>query len=172
MKIPTLNQLHLLHRLSFRLTLRLIMLFMSKLARTTHVILVAASLMLCSQSILAAETSDAELVVVLNTQEAPTLTKQQIRHVFMGGRLSRKYKAINLPSGHPLRIKFNTKIIGLTESRIQSYWAQMKFTGRSKPPMEVNSTEELLNQLLETEGAMAYIPASVQVPEGLTVIYP
>lgn len=116
--------------------------------------------------------ADNELLVVMNIAEAPTLTKQQIRHVFMGGRLSRKYKAINLPSGHPLRIKFNTKIIGLTESRIQSYWAQMKFTGRSKPPIEVNSTEELLSRLVATEGSMAYLPAGLTLPQGLTVIYP
>ncbi|MGH1470580.1 MAG: hypothetical protein ACRBCS_05265 [Cellvibrionaceae bacterium] len=113
-----------------------------------------------------------ELLVVMNITNAPTLTKQQIRHVFMGGRLSRKYKAINLPSGHPLRIKFNTKIIGLTESRIQSYWAQMKFTGRSEPPIEASNTEELLSQLVATEGAMAYLPAGLELPQGLTIIYP
>lgn len=117
--------------------------------------------------------STAGLIVVINNAEnQQTFTKQQIRHIFMGGALSRKFVAVNLPSGHPLRIQFNTKVIGLTESRIQSYWAQMKFTGRSKPPKEVETTEELLAYLIANKSAMAYLPLDTKLPPELTVIYP
>lgn len=119
------------------------------------------------------EFSNTGLIVVINKGEnQQTFTKQQIRHIFMGGALSRKFAAINLPSGHPLRIQFNTRIIGLTESRIQSYWAQMKFTGRSKPPTEVETTEELLAYLLANKSAIAYLPLGTILPPELAIIYP
>lgn len=116
------------------------------------------------------------LVVVIhvtnNAKEAPTLTKQQIRHIFMGGRLSRKYKAINWPIDHQLRMVFNTSMIGLTKSRIQSYWAQMRFSGRSKPPLEADSLEEILAFLIETENSVSYLPAGTKIPGQLKIVYP
>jgi len=112
-------------------------------------------------------------VVVINAgNKKPVFSKQQIRHIFMGGALSRVYTAINLPSGHPLRVQFNTKVIGLTESRIQSYWAQMKFTGRSAPPEEVANTAAIMELLLRREGTVAYMPDDISLPGELTVIYP
>ncbi|MFA3792994.1 hypothetical protein AB6T38_17945 [Aliiglaciecola sp. SL4] len=120
-----------------------------------------------------AEEYKSDFIVVINSQDKDQdLSKQQIRNIFMGGALSNKYKAINLPSGNQLRIEFNTKIVGLTESRIQAYWAQMKFTGRSKPPMELNSPQETLKYLEKTEGAIAYLPPDILIPDNLTVIYP
>ncbi|WP_342805023.1 hypothetical protein [Alteromonas sp. M12] len=120
-----------------------------------------------------AEDKDSDFIVVLNPlDEQQILSKQQIRHIFMGGALSHKYKAVNLPSGNQLRVEFNTKIVGLTESRIQAYWAQMKFTGRSKPPIELNSTQETLKFLAETEGAIAYLPSDLEIPNNLSIIYP
>jgi hypothetical protein len=84
--------------------------------------------------------------------------------------MSRHFKAVNLPAGNPLRIDFNTKLVGLTESRIQAYWAQMRFTGRSKPPVEFRSTKEIIAYLLKEENAVAYLPADTKIPDELTVV--
>ncbi|XQF92834.1 hypothetical protein ACOBV9_00215 [Pseudoalteromonas espejiana] len=91
-----------------------------------------------------------KMIIVVNTANKNlALSNQQIRHIYMGGAMSRQFKAVNLPAGNPLRIDFNTKMVGLTESRIQAYWAQMKFTGRSKPPIEFSSTKEIITYLLK-----------------------
>lgn len=127
----------------------------------------------CSSSFAEENSQDVTFMVVMNSAKADRhVSKQHIRQIFMGGTLSRKYQAFNLPVGHQVRIQFNTKIIGLTESRIQSYWAQMKFTGRSEPPIEVDSIEGLLQLVLQTEGAVAYLPVNTEIPNSLTVIYP
>jgi len=110
------------------------------------------------------------IIVVNTTDKTLTFSKQQIRHIYMGGAMSRQFKAINLPAGNRLRIDFNTKMVGLTESRIQAYWAQMKFTGRSKPPIELNSIKEVIDYLTTVENAVAYLPSGIKIPDELTVV--
>jgi hypothetical protein len=111
------------------------------------------------------------IVVVVNTSDKTLeLSKQQIRHIYMGGALSRQFEPINLSVGNPLRVDFNTRVVGLTESRIQAYWAQMKFTGRSKPPIEVSTIDELLEYVQHVDNAIAYLPAGIEIPKNLTVV--
>tara|TARA_R110001592_G_scaffold54588_3_gene166877 strand:+ start:1979 stop:2398 length:420 start_codon:yes stop_codon:yes gene_type:complete len=95
---------------------------------------------------------------------------QQIRNLFMGGVLSYDLRAIALPTGSQTRVLFNTKVVGLTESRIQSYWAQMRFSGRKKQPMELANEALVIEYLQSHPGTIAYLPAEMELPVGLTVI--
>ena len=110
--------------------------------------------------------------VVANTAgEQIKLNKQEVRNLFMGGVLTHNLRAIVLPPKHEVRVLFNTKVIGLTESRIQSYWAQMRFSGKKKPPKEVSDEQNIIFYLLNNEGAIGYLPADFVIPEELTVVY-
>ncbi len=112
------------------------------------------------------------ITVVANTQDRSILlNRQEVRNLFMGGAQHYGLNAIALPPENQTRILFNTKVIGLTESRIQSYWAQMRFTGRKKAPKELNSERVMLEFLKNNEGAVGYLPESVPLPEELTIIY-
>ena len=70
-----------------------------------------------------------------------------------------------------LRSIFNAKIITLPESRIQSYWAQMRFSGRMTPPKEYGTLEAMLAYIANNKGAVGYIPAETELLDHLTVIY-
>lgn len=110
--------------------------------------------------------------VVANVQDSSIqLSRQQVRNLFMGGKLPYDLTAISLPPNSHTRVLFNTKVVGLTESRIQSYWAQMRFTGRKKPPTELSSELLVLEYLQTHPGTVAYLPADVQVPAGLTILF-
>jgi hypothetical protein len=139
-----------------------------------HIILLCIftwSLLFISVQAYADNSHTIKVIIVVNTANKNlALSKQQIRHIYMGGAMSRQFKAVNLPAGNPLRIDFNTKLVGLTESRIQAYWAQMRFTGRSKPPVEFSSTKEIIAYLLKEENAVAYLPADTKIPDELTVV--
>lgn len=139
-----------------------------------HIILLCIftwSLLFISVQAYADNSHTRKVIIVVNTANKNlALSKQQIRHIYMGGAMSRQFKAVNLPAGNPLRIDFNTKLVGLTESRIQAYWAQMRFTGRSKPPVEFSSTKEIIAYLLKEENAVAYLPADTKIPDELTVV--
>jgi ABC-type phosphate transport system substrate-binding protein len=111
------------------------------------------------------------VVVVANTENAEIkLSLQEIRNLFMGGVLSYDLRAIALPSGSQTRILFNTKVVGLTESRIESYWAQMRFSGRKKQPIELASEALVVEYLQSNPGSIAYLPAEMKIPDGLTVV--
>ena len=59
----------------------------------------------------------------------------------------------------------------MAESRIQSYWAQMKFTGRLTPPEEVRNEREMLAYLTHNKGSIGYLTADTELPEDLVVLF-
>lgn len=112
------------------------------------------------------------VVVVANLPDKSiNLSKQEVRNLFMGGALNYDLNAVALPPRNQTRVLFNTKVVGLTESRIQSYWAQMRFSGRKKPPQELENEASILNYLVENLGAVGYLPADAEIPMELTIIY-
>lgn len=113
-----------------------------------------------------------EQIVVVAHLRTPlsSLEKHEIRNLFMGGVLDNLSPVTYVP-GVKERLIFNTRILGLTESRIQSYWAQMRFSGRNHPPVEVKTIDEMLDYLLQHEGSVGYLPADKALPPPLTVIY-
>ncbi len=111
------------------------------------------------------------IVLVANIDQPMALNREQVRNLYMGGKVSVALKPVALSSKHRNRVVFNTKVIGLTESRIHSYWAQMRFTGRGKPPQEFDEIESLISHLQETPGAVGYLPAGITLPAELVVLY-
>lgn len=118
----------------------------------------------------AARAQTERVLVVANTDDSDLkLTRLEVRNLFMGGDSS--LNAIALTPDNLTRVLFNTKVIGLTESRIQAYWAQMRFSGRKRPPMEFRSEAEALKYVLANEGTVAYFPQDMLIPEGLAILY-
>lgn len=111
------------------------------------------------------------IIVVANTQgKSISLSPQQVRHLFMGVSIPYDFKAIALPPENQTRVLFNTKVVGLTESRIQSYWAQMRFTGRKIAPKEADNESALLDYLKKNEMSVGYLPSSADIPNELTIL--
>ena len=116
--------------------------------------------------------SSDSIVVVANTQDASIKpTRQEIRNLFMGSVLSYDLTAIALPPNNQTRVLFNTKVVGLTESRIQSYWAQMRFSGRKKQPTELTSETLIIKYLQAHPGTVSYVSADAEIPSGLTILF-
>tara|TARA_R110001592_G_scaffold82399_2_gene244008 strand:+ start:1618 stop:2043 length:426 start_codon:yes stop_codon:yes gene_type:complete len=112
------------------------------------------------------------IIVVANTADKSIkLNRQQVRNLFMGGAVPYELEAISLPSDNQTRVLFNTKVVGLTESRIQSYWAQMRFTGRKRAPKEIDDESSVLEYIENNVGAVGYLPKGTSIPDNLTVIY-
>ena len=126
---------------------------------------------LCWASLGHANLSEASVKIVANVEEDIQLSKQQVRNLFLGGKLDENLIAVELPPANDTRILFNTKVVGLTEARIQSYWAQMRFSGRRKPPQQFASQELAIDYVLQNKRAVAYLPEDEPVPDGLRVIF-
>ncbi|MGS2719595.1 hypothetical protein [Paraglaciecola aestuariivivens] len=112
------------------------------------------------------------IIVVANTELANVkIEKRQLRDVFMKNNTQFKLVPLTLSPANNARLIFNTKVVGLTESRIQSYWAQMRFGGKKQPPLEFETVDSLLAYLKSHKNTVAYLPDNIEVPENLTIIY-
>ncbi len=119
----------------------------------------------------AAFASERIVIVTHSDNTGMRLSREQIRNLFMGASVGRDLQPVALPPGNRTRSLFNIKIVGLSDSRVQSYWAQMKFTGRRPPPQIVNSEKAMVQYLLDTPGSIGYLTADTDLPEDLIVIY-
>ena len=112
------------------------------------------------------------VLVVANTAERDLkLTRIEVRNLFMGEASNLALDAIALPPDNLTRVLFNTKVMGLAESRIQAYWAQMRFSGRKRPPREFEDEAAALRYVLANEGAVGYFSQDTPLPAGLVVLY-
>ena len=135
--------------------------------------LLLAVLLACTAQIQTrGQTHTERVLVVANTAERDLkLTRLEVRNLFMGEASNLALNAIVLTPDNLTRVLFNTKVIGLTEAHIQAYWAQMRFSGRKRPPREFPSEAEALQYVLANEGAVGYFSQDTLLPEGLVILY-
>ena len=136
---------------------------MSKLAFAIFII----SFMFCA----VAQGRERVVVVAHLANQSVSLSRGEIRNIFMGGVSESNLAPVEIASGSHVRVIFNTHVIGLPESRIKSYWAQMKFSGRNKPPVSVGNIDEMISYLIENEASIGYLPEGVELPESLTILF-
>jgi hypothetical protein len=128
---------------------------------------IASGILLYASPILAQE----PIMVVANYPDQElNLSTSAIRNLFMGSPLDLDLTPVNLPAGNIHRVQFNTRVIGLTEARIQSYWAQMRFSGRKQAPIELMNEEEVVHFVSSNYGAVAYLPESTILPNNLQIL--
>ena len=115
--------------------------------------------------------NNSKVFVIKNSQNSTKkITKSQLRNIFLG-RNTLTFEPVIPPQETLSRIIFNMKIIGLNESRIQSFYAQMRFSGRARPPKEFATTEKLLEYVANTINAISYVPSDSQLPHNVEIIY-
>ena len=115
--------------------------------------------------------ADRVLVVANVADRSLQLSQREVRSLFMGRASDAGLNVIFLAPDNLTRILFNTKVMGLAESRIQAYWAQMRFSGRKRPPREFEDEAEALKYVLANEGAVGYFSQDTPLPEGLVILY-
>ncbi|WP_372770433.1 hypothetical protein [Pseudoalteromonas sp.] len=121
--------------------------------------------------------ANADVVIVSHiVNQHVNLTKQQVRQVYLGKSVNLANNLISQPVSlgkeHQIRRIFNAKVLGLTEARVQSYWAHMRFSGRSLAPKEVEDVMELFEYLQKNQDAIGYVPKETELPSDIVVIYP
>lgn len=67
---------------------------------------------------------------------------------------------IDLSARFPARDRFTQDVIRKTPSQLKSYWNQRIFSGKGTPPPEADSTTDLIDYVVETPGAIGYLPAN------------
>jgi len=118
--------------------------------------------------------SERILVVVNQTNTTDSMTRSEVIDIFMG-----RYNAF--PSGEaavPIELKgdgetkeiFYKQLVGMSLSRINTYWSRLRFSGRKRGSVQFQSQNELVDYVTSDPSAISYIAPS-ELRDGMKVVY-
>ena len=110
-----------------------------------------------------------DLVVITNAESGvKTLTEHEAINIFMGRqkRLPNGQLLFPVePVGDPeLRARFYDELVHASMAQIRSYWARMWFSGQGQPPLQAESSKEVIAMVRANKGAIGFVPRSELVP--------
>lgn len=106
--------------------------------------------------------AEADVIAVVSAKDPVCmLSKRQLADLFLGkmARLPNGTIAVPIdqPDGSMERREFYNRFAGRTEAQIRAYWASMVFTGRGRPPQEVQDDAEMKTLIANDPHAIGYI---------------
>lgn len=113
----------------------------------------------------------AQGVAVIANPASPTLTKDDIKSLYLGFRTT-------LPDGSPAKVlvlkgdgvkdRFMREVLGIAYRDFRAHWLSKALSGEGAPPRELTA-EEIIDIVKREKGAIGFIPAE-KVPEGVKVL--
>ncbi len=106
----------------------------------------------------------AEVSVVVNTGNGSSVSDKEISRLFLGK--LKKFSGgesatpINSKTGTSARTKFESKVLKKSASQIKAYWSKRVFSGKGKPPKEVENDAAVLAFVASNAGAIGYIDSA------------
>ena len=137
-------------------------------------------LLLISIATLPALAADNQAIYVIVNQDSALseLDQKQVMSIFLG-------RARNFPNGQMakpfdhemgsrIREVFFESLTGKQISDIDAYWARLSYSGRAFPPKNLNSFQEILEEVRQNKHAISYVKG--RSPEelselGVLVVY-
>ena len=103
-----------------------------------------------------------DIVVVINPNSGvEQLSRNDVINIFLGSfrQLPSGIMAlpIDLPPLHPDRAEFYRLLVGKNSAEINTYWARLIFSGKTRPPIQVEQFEEAIALLQNVVGAITYM---------------
>ena len=120
------------------------------------------------------EGSAGEILIIANPSvPANVLDQQEIQKIFLG-KIAKwsndDMVTIVVSKEEQVHKRFLNEYVKRSANQFQMVWRQNLFTGKGKIPVQVNSMDELVEYVANTEGAIGYISSTESVPEQVKVI--
>lgn len=99
-------------------------------------------------------------VVVVGHPSVRKLDLQTVQRIYTGKVVEvggQPVLPINAPPGQSLRQRFLNDYLQQNEDTYVAYWTVRRYVGKGAPPRELSPVSEVLNQVANTPGAIAYI---------------
>lgn len=105
--------------------------------------------------------SFADVAVIVNADNANSLTESQVRSIFLSKTKAfpdgKEAKVYSLKDEETTNDLFNSKVLKKSQSSLNSYWARMLFSSKGFPPYEIAGNETMLQQVANNKAAIGYI---------------
>jgi hypothetical protein len=117
----------------------------------------------------------ADLVLVVNKNNPTSiLSRSQVIDLYMGKYVAfpngTKAVPVDITDDLETRTKFYDSLVGMPLARVNAYWSKVKFSGRARPPTQQKDEKAILDFVIQTEDAIAYIHES-SVTADVKVVY-
>lgn len=104
----------------------------------------------------------ADVVVVVDAKSGvERLTQDEVINIFLGRHRKLPTGIAALPIDQPLagglRAEFYRKLTDKDLAEINAYWARLYFSGKTRPPLQANSTSEVISHVVGTPGGIGYL---------------
>lgn len=70
-------------------------------------------------------------------------------------------KPVDQKPGSPARIKFYKEVIKLSDRQVKTHWSKLMFSGRGRPPKELDSDIAVKNWVASNPNSLGYVDGSV-----------
>jgi ABC-type phosphate transport system substrate-binding protein len=122
-------------------------------------------LLACLLSVLAVNACAGDIVVIVSAKNSlASLQAEQVTDIFLGqvGQFPDGRKAIALDQDidSAARDAFYNKVVAKSPALVRAYWARMIFTGRGRPPREVEDSLAMRKRVAENPNLIGYIDRS------------
>lgn len=119
--------------------------------------------------------AQAELVVIANPKSGvERLTRDDVVNIYLGRyrRLASGIAAepLDQTTDAESRAQFYRKLVGKSQTEINAYWARLVFSGKTQPPLVVNSVDDAYQMVIARPGALAYVERS-RVDKRVLIVY-
>jgi ABC-type phosphate transport system substrate-binding protein len=139
-----------------------------------NISLLNAIILLGGLSFTSSATGDELVLVVHRDNPTSVLSRSQVIDLYMGKYVAfpdgSKAVPVDIKDNLETRTKFYDSLVGMSLPRINAYWSKVKFSGRARPPTEQTDEQAIVNFILKTENAIAYIHES-SVTANVKVVY-
>lgn len=119
-------------------------------------------------------TSSELVLVVHKNNPTTTLSRSQVIDLYMGKYVAfpdgSKAVPVDIEDDLETREKFYNSLIGMPLARVNAYWSKVKFSGRARPPTQQKDEKAILDFVMETENAIAYVHES-NITGNVKVVY-
>ncbi len=132
----------------------------------TGLILIALSMTTLSFS----QAANAEVVVVVNSNNPVALTDKDIKRIFLGKMKSfpgggSSILPINRSSKSDVRKHFDKQALGKSPRQIKAYWSRLMFSGKGNPPQELENDAKIIELIKENPAVIGYIGVGSKTEE-------
>jgi ABC-type phosphate transport system substrate-binding protein len=119
--------------------------------------------------------SSNELVLVVHKDNpTSTLSRSQLIDLYMGRYVAfpngERAVPVDIEDDLQTREKFYDYLVGIPLARVNAYWSKVKFSGRARPPTQKKDEKAILNFVMKTENAIAYVHES-SVTDDVKIVY-
>lgn len=114
-----------------------------------------------------------DLAVVISARcTIDSLNENEVKRIFLAKTYrinGKKIKVVELKDTD-YKNEFYESVVHKTQDQLHSYWVTLIFTGKAKPPTQLESFDNLVSQINKDELIISYLPLSM-VTSDMKVLY-